>query len=93
MKLNYDFYTFSPKHYRELSYILTEYPEVYKTWSEYFVYVVLPLLALLGKVSIKSVRNNKNEVIYFVKFWPKERFIPMFRKFDKRKLVDKKFKF
>ncbi len=91
MRLNHDFYTFSPKHYRELAFILSEYPEIYKSWMDYLIYTILPCLPLLGKVSLKSVKDSEGEVVYFIKFWPHPKYQEKFRQFDKKKLIDNRF--
>lgn len=90
MKLNYDFYTFSPKHFKKLYELLNDYPcdiDSYEMISE-----LVRDLAEKGKVTMRVVRgrshyNSGTTFAEFIKFWPHPKHIAYFRQFDKKKLI------
>lgn len=95
MKLNYDFYTFSPKHFKKLLGIVDHYNTVKgdNPW-DYCIPLVFEL-ARVGKISVRVWSPKFPQTIPYytdlpcIKFWPHPKYIEYFKQFDKQKLKEK----
>jgi hypothetical protein len=82
MQLNYDFYTFSQKHFKGLVNLLEDYPP-----KEFGLGDVLWLLAGKGLVSFEYRKLfGTNKRLPFIRFYPHPKNKEFFYQFDKHKL-------
>lgn len=95
MKLNYDFYTFSPKHFKKVLNLLDEYDfyergELYdNAISVVFALSEKGMVTIREKVFCREIDGKRcYGTVPFIKFWPHPKYIEYFRQFDKKKLVD-----